>query len=194
MRIAWAVVVALAATIWAPTAGAEPPAPPAPPPPVEQQADEDDQARQDAQPQQESRQRATTSPVVRDGKQPISKIRYVLGGLAGTYYGFGIGHAIVGEWSNKGWIFTVGEIGSFVVIGAGLAQALPRNATDLERRRGGTIALAGAVAWSAFRFYEIYDVWTRPKVASVNKPVDTAFAVGPVGQEGGFGALLRLRW
>jgi hypothetical protein len=166
--------------------------PPPPPPPDEKQQSprnvEQTQRRQDA------RRNAAVGEAVRQRDRGISPLRYGLGGLVGTFYGLGIGHAIVGEWSNKGWIFTVGEIGSFVVIGAGLAQALPRNATDLERRRGGTIALAGAVAWSAFRFYEIYDVWTRPKVASVNKPVDTAFAVGPVGQEGGFGALLRLRW
>lgn len=41
----------------------------------------------------------------------ISTVSYVVGGVLGTYpVGLGIGHAIQGRWSQKGWIFTAGEL------------------------------------------------------------------------------------
>ena len=47
-----------------------------------------------------------------DNRIEIERSKYVSGGVVGTILGAGIGHGIQGRWSDTGWIYTVGEIGT----------------------------------------------------------------------------------
>ena len=49
----------------------------------------------------------------------ISQGRYIGGGVASIFLGFGIGHAVQGRWKDGGWIHTALQSGVFVAyIGA----------------------------------------------------------------------------
>lgn len=92
----------------------------------------------------------------------ISDTQYILGGVLGTYpLGFGIGHAIQGRYSDKGWIFTVGELGSLAVLMAGFGDCVSRSWSDSSGCNGGLITL-GAFGFLGFRIWEIVDVWATP--------------------------------
>lgn len=90
----------------------------------------------------------------------ISQTQYVLGGIFGTYPGFGIGHAIQGRYTEKGWIFTAGELGSVVALAAGIADCW--NGHGYYSCNGG-LAFAGLAGYIGFRIWEIVDVWTTPR-------------------------------
>jgi hypothetical protein len=112
---------------------------------------------------------------------------YVLGGVVGTLVcPYGLGQAIQGRYLKTGWIFTSGEIGSLVVVFAGVRicdknheKGMCSNATFL----GGFIALLG------FHVWEILDLWIAPplhdrevrrirlKKASLSRP---DYYIGPV--------------
>lgn len=92
----------------------------------------------------------------------ISNPAYVIGGIIGTYpIGLGIGHAIQGRYSDKGWIFTVGELGSAAVAMAGLGDCVSDWSDSRRRCEGGLIVL-GFVGYLGFRIWEIIDVWAAP--------------------------------
>ena len=42
----------------------------------------------------------------------ISQGQYISGGVVGTVFGFGIGHAIQGRWTKTGWIHTTLQSGA----------------------------------------------------------------------------------
>jgi hypothetical protein len=103
---------------------------------------------------------ATAAPSEAGADEPISTARYVTAGVLGTFPGYGIGHAVAGEWSETGWIFTFGELTAAILIGvtdalSGLSDTGPE---------GPPIALF--VVYGAFRVVEIVDIWTRPTVRS----------------------------
>ncbi len=84
---------------------------------------------------------------------------YVLGGLIGTYPGFGIGHALQGRWSSKGWIFTVGEFVTGVILVMSAADCLVDTVSgnpDCESRFYLTASAAGLIG---LKVWEIFDVW-----------------------------------
>jgi hypothetical protein len=99
----------------------------------------------------------------------ISTTQYVVGGILGTYpLGLGIGHAVQGRWSQKGWIFTAGELGSAAVL---LVGALGCVDDELENDLDGeddcssfneTLIVLGAVSYVGFRIWEAVDVWAAP--------------------------------
>ncbi|WP_374001395.1 hypothetical protein [Bdellovibrio bacteriovorus] len=92
----------------------------------------------------------------------ISKGRYIVGGILGTYpLGFGIGHAIQGRYTEKGWIFTVGEAGSLAVLIAGMGSCMSSWHSDNCNGNGGLIWI-GAFSFIGFRIWEIVDVWAAP--------------------------------
>lgn len=179
----FAVVAALFATLFAaPAAFAGPPEPPPPP--------EDEPAAQAPEERDRSESNAAAAAVAYQNRG-ISPLRYAAGGLVGTFYGLGIGHAINGEWSSTGWIFTVGEVAATGAMVVTLVRTIENpNATPGD----GMMFFASAGALTVLRIFEIYDVWTRPKVAQIDQPADTAFAIGPMSQDGGIGALLQFRW
>ncbi len=90
----------------------------------------------------------------------ISKSRYVVGGILGTWpLGFGIGHAIQGRYTDKGWIFTVGELGSISLAVAGLGDCWA--GSRYETCNGGLV-FAGVMAYVGFKVWEIVDLWAGP--------------------------------
>jgi hypothetical protein len=96
------------------------------------------------------------------GRIPISKKRYVTGGIFGSAVGLGIGHAIQGRYLAKGLMFSVTE-----VVGLGLLSSANcynrQNERDV-RRRGDCDdtdkALLGAGLWLGFHIWEVIDIWT----------------------------------
>ncbi len=92
----------------------------------------------------------------------ISQTRYVLGGIVGTWpLGLGIGHAIQGRYSDMGWKFTVGELGSLVVVFAGFGSCVSTSSSTYSNCNGG-LMFAGAIGYLGFRIWEIVDVWAGP--------------------------------
>jgi hypothetical protein len=99
----------------------------------------------------------------------ISDTRYIIGGVLGTYpIGLGIGHAIQGRWSEKGWIFTSGELGSAAVFMIGALGCINN---ELDKGLNGkddchgineAMIVTGVVGYIGFRIWEIVDVWSAP--------------------------------
>jgi hypothetical protein len=99
----------------------------------------------------------------------ISAPRYVIGGIIGTYpVGFGLGHAVQGRWSDKGWIFTAGEAGSLAVVVAGALGCLNNefdngfNGKDDCQGVNEALLVTGIIGFVGFRVWEIVDVWGAP--------------------------------
>lgn len=106
----------------------------------------------------------------------ISTTRYVVGGVLGTYpLGLGIGHAIQGRWSQKGWIFTTGELVSATVAVVGALGCVGNeiengiNHKDDCSSANETLVAVGIIGYIGFRIWEIVDVWATP--LSHNKKV-----------------------
>ncbi|MGZ3743527.1 MAG: hypothetical protein ACXWRE_04505 [Pseudobdellovibrionaceae bacterium] len=92
----------------------------------------------------------------------ISTTSYVVGGILGTYpLGLGIGHAIQGRYTDKGWIFTVGELASVAVVAAGVGSCWDSVTATSGSCNSSTLFL-GAVGYVGFRIWEIVDVWAAP--------------------------------
>jgi hypothetical protein len=96
----------------------------------------------------------------------ISTTRYVIGGVLGTYpIGFGVGHAIQGRWSEQGWIYTAGELGSLGVLIIGAAGCLNDELENGINRKDDckgfneAMIITGAIGFIGFRIWEIVDVW-----------------------------------
>lgn len=111
----------------------------------------------------------------------ISTARYITGGILGTYpIGFGLGHAIQGRWSEDGWFFTAGELGSVSLVVAGILGCVDQafdgsNCSNLES----AFIITGAVGFIGFRIWEIADVWSKPpmynnKYRDLKKYIETS--------------------
>jgi hypothetical protein len=90
--------------------------------------------------------------------------RYVAGGLVGTFVGLGAGHAVIGEYSNIGWAFTVGEVAGMALLMSGVVGELSclfSCGVQENSNNNGLIAI-GAALYYGFRIWEIVDVWVRP--------------------------------
>ncbi len=90
--------------------------------------------------------------------------RYVAGGALGTFFGFGIGHALQRRYgTDLGWLYTAGELGSLVLMGIGAAGAdeCSGKGRNYDRcvRRGEIKALAGYLLYTGMRIAEIVAVW-----------------------------------
>ena len=92
--------------------------------------------------------------------------RYVLGGVVGSYIGLGLGHAIQGRYSSRGWIYTVGEVTSagLIVVGifpCGLGSDSSASSASSASCLTFTIGMAGYIA---FRAWEAVDLWVAPLI------------------------------
>lgn len=87
----------------------------------------------------------------------IDDRQYIVGGLAASFLGLGVGHAIQGRWSERGWIFTVGEIAAYGVFAWGYAKAWE---CGCDGAAG--VAVAGLLAAGGLRLFEIADAWVEP--------------------------------
>ncbi len=96
----------------------------------------------------------------------ISQGRYVAGGVVGSLVGFGVGHAIVGEYQSLGWAFTVGEAVGLAALSAGittLSSCLFVFCSDERSARADAWITFGTVIYYGFRIWEIVDIWVRPQ-------------------------------
>ncbi len=89
----------------------------------------------------------------------ISTGQLVGGGLLGTFVGFGLGHVAYEKYSSKGWIFTVGELGSYALMASGAVSFV----TSPFSSNGLGVYTFGAIAFIGFKIWEIVDVWTTPQ-------------------------------
>lgn len=88
-----------------------------------------------------------------------------LGGLGAIFFGFGVGQAIQGRWSDTGWIFTFGEIGTLAMVIGGVIDSVS-SCNDYEGScndsRGVTVMAAGLIGFTALRIWESVDAFTGP--------------------------------
>lgn len=103
---------------------------------------------------------------------PLTQARYITGGVIGSVAGFGIGHAIVGEYGTMGWVFTMSQSLSLgVPIIAALVMAIiywdgsagAGGSVDQLITTWGGFLWTGIALWAAFRIWEIVDLWVRPR-------------------------------
>ena len=96
---------------------------------------------------------ATDADMLERGE--YSTLEIVGSGVVGTFLGLGIGQAIQGRYGDTGWIFTVGELGSFAAVMVGAASCADRECNT-------SLIVAGVVGAIGFRVWELIDVWTAP--------------------------------
>lgn len=95
----------------------------------------------------------------------IGNTAYIAGGLLSSYPGFGIGHAVQGRFTEKGWIFTAGELGSLAMIVAGAGDCWKDSSTSSSSNNtcsGGGAIVLGFLGYVGFHIWEIVDAWVAP--------------------------------
>ncbi|MCO4763756.1 MAG: hypothetical protein KC502_19745 [Myxococcales bacterium] len=105
---------------------------------------------------------------------PISSGSYVLGGLLGTWMGFGIGHAVQGRYSDGGGIFTLGQVVGLGVGLTGMIRSIESRSCEFDVQGNAfcgsgrnedmwtAIGVSGFVLYAAVRVWEIIDLWASP--------------------------------
>ena len=94
----------------------------------------------------------------------ITQSRYIVGGVVGTLFGFGIGHAIQGRWLERGWIFTAASAAPFI----GTIVLVGTNFHMIASGRIGVSGIAvdsagvGALVYAVATIWGIVDVWLLP--------------------------------
>ena len=100
----------------------------------------------------------------------IGETRYVAGGVTGTVFGLGLGHAIQGRWiSDDGYLFTLVEAATAAAVltakstttCTGTFPTLSCNQTYPDYVNG------AAIVFLAVRIYEIFDIWSTSSHMSV---------------------------
>jgi hypothetical protein len=83
------------------------------------------------------------------------------GGVAANWlFGFGIGQAIQGRWSDTGWIFTLGEAAGITLIVAGAVRSC--FGCEGGDNDGAALVIGGAIGYVAFHIWSIVDAATGP--------------------------------
>lgn len=106
------------------------------------------------------------------GGKKLDQGMYIGSGVLGTLVGFGTGHILQERWSEKGWIFTVGEgvglalmITGWVVAAAGAVGAATAGNPGGAVAAWGTgafVSLGGYLVFAGFRIWDIVDIWGEP--------------------------------
>ena len=126
-----------------------------------------------------------------------TKETYIIGGIIGTYPGFGFGHAIQGRWLDRGWIYTTGEVTSLIVASAGLVNCVDDGADDNDCNSSAiTVGLLGYVG---FKIAEIYDVWVggaryRERYDRLRGRIEKTSSLSPFMKSQGGGLAYAWRW
>jgi hypothetical protein len=96
----------------------------------------------------------------------ISGGAYAGGILASIGLGFGTGQAIQGRWSDTGYIFTLGEVGSLALLIAGVEKGGLGECYDACHRSKASaeLAIGGLVTFMVLRYWEIGDAAIAPGV------------------------------
>jgi hypothetical protein len=97
----------------------------------------------------------------------ITDGRHVGGILVSLFFGLGIGQAVQGRYGDTGWIFTVGEAGSWVAIIAGAVKTVDTCFNTLESRcdddsTGQVLLVGGLIGLVVFRVWEVADAIGGP--------------------------------
>lgn len=119
---------------------------------------------------------------------PISQGQVVAGGVVGTLFGWGLGHAIQGRYSDKGWIFTVGEAVSLLAIVAAVNSCFDSNSWKDNCDSEATLAVAGYIGFFGLRIWEAVDVWAGPgshnnryyQLRALTEPRRVSFIATPI--------------
>jgi hypothetical protein len=102
--------------------------------------------------------------LIEDGE--ISTGAHIAGGALAFFVGFGVGQAVEGRWGSRGWIFTVGDTASLILVGYGLGKGASDCATAAEGETCGGSGLGliagGLIAYSGFRLWETIDAFVAP--------------------------------
>ena len=98
---------------------------------------------------------------IRRDTKYISKETYAAGGIAALLPGFGAGHAMLGKYKKRGWIFTVSEAAALLlIIGASRFQSSPESPGPNYMAEGAMIIFSASF-WG-LRIWEAVDVWNLP--------------------------------
>ena len=99
----------------------------------------------------------------------MDRHEYLLGGLTGTVFGFGIGHGVQGRWLRDGWVFTAGEILTSAAVIASISpckdELFKTGAISLSDRlaKCNKVGLVlGQLSFITFRIWETVDAWVAP--------------------------------
>jgi hypothetical protein len=91
----------------------------------------------------------------------ISLGQHAGGVVANWLFGFGIGQAIQGRWSDTGWIFTLGEAAGITLIVAGALRTCFLCGSD-EGDDGVALLIGGVIGYAAFHIWSIVDAAAGP--------------------------------
>lgn len=95
----------------------------------------------------------------------ISDGETIGGGAVALFIGWGLGQAVQGRWSQKGYIFTAGEGVSTAVIMwgfLGLFGECFEGCSQARQNRYEALLLGGVIADGVFRIWEVYDAFAGP--------------------------------
>lgn len=99
----------------------------------------------------------------------ISDGAHIGGGVAAIFVGFGVGQAIQGRWSERGWIFTLGEGASVAAIIAGAIKIaddcigdVNGNCNEDDDGNGTALLVGGLLGYTVFRVWDIIDAFSGP--------------------------------
>ena len=104
----------------------------------------------------------------------LDRTKYIAGGLATVFLGFGTGHAIQGRYKEKGWIFTassviltVGSVGYLANVYKTVKDIDASNKKESVKKVDSLTTISYvyiglAVVGLGVRFWELFDVWMLP--------------------------------
>lgn len=84
------------------------------------------------------------------------------GAWVGTFVGFGVGHAIQGRYWQDGWKWTLGEVGSFALIGMSGKDCNTQMSHGNSETTCSTGSYTGVavLAWLGFRVWQSYNLFS----------------------------------
>ncbi len=163
--------------------GAQPPTPPQPDPYAQPQPQPYPPAQPDPYAQPQPQPQSAMGPQYGYGQQPvmqyqltldeqyllergyISQGEHVGGAIVSLFFGFGLGQAVQGRWSEKGYIFTLGEGASMGLFIWGMVEgfgACFEGCSESREDRAVLLLGVGLVGLAVFRTWEIVDAFMGP--------------------------------
>jgi hypothetical protein len=98
----------------------------------------------------------------------VTSQEHVVGGILGIYPGFGLGHVVQDRWSEKGYIFTAGQLGSLAVltlgVGSCLGSTIQNSPNNQKESCNNALVVVGAISFLGFKIWEIVDIWAGPAI------------------------------
>ncbi len=84
------------------------------------------------------------------------------GAWVGTFVGFGVGHAIQGRYWKDGWKWTLGEVGSFALMGVSANDCKTESSGGNSNTTcsSGNYTGVAVLAWLGFRVWQSYNLFS----------------------------------